>query len=188
MGKHLISHLEGNVFGWFASWFYQREYRIIVVGLDGAGKTTIMRLLQTGKITTTVPSNHPTYVLAIGFNVDSFNIDQFKVEMWDLGGQSSIRAYWRCYLANTDGIVFVVDSADPERFIIGKAELMALLKEPEIEGVPVLILSNKSDAEGARSAVQVSKALDLASISKRPWSIHQSSAKSGQGIKEGIKW
>ena len=108
--------------------------------------------------------------------------------MWDLGGQSSIRAYWRCYLTNTDGIVFVVDSADADRFVIGKAELMALLKEPEIEDVPVVILSNKSDVEGARSAVQVSKALDLSAISKRPWSIHQSSAKSGQGIKEGVKW
>lgn len=108
--------------------------------------------------------------------------------MWDLGGQSSIRAYWRCYLTNTDGVVFVVDSADPDRFVVGKAELMALLKESEIEGVPVLILSNKSDVVGSRTAVQVSKALDLTSISKRPWSIQQSSAKSGQGIKDGLKW
>ena len=108
--------------------------------------------------------------------------------MWDLGGQSSIRSYWRCYLNDTDGIVFVVDCADPDRFVIGKAELMALLKEPEINGVPVLIFSNKSDLEGARTAVQVSKSLDLACISKRPWSIHQTSAKSGQGIKDGIKW
>ena len=102
--------------------------------------------------------------------------------MWDLGGQSSIRAYWRCYLNNTDGIVYVVDSVDSERFMISKAELMALLKEQEIANVPVLILSNKSDLEGSMPPVQVSKALDLAGISKRPWFIQQSSAVIGHGI------
>ena len=81
-----------------------REMRILILGLDGAGKTTILYRLQAGEVVTTIPT--------IGFNVETVTYKNLKFQVWDLGGQTSIRPYWRCYYTNTDAIIYVVDSAD----------------------------------------------------------------------------
>jgi GTPase SAR1 family protein len=78
--------------------------RILILGLDGAGKTTILYRLQAGEVVTTIPT--------IGFNVETVTYKNLKFQVWDLGGQTSIRPYWRCYYTNTDAIIYVVDSAD----------------------------------------------------------------------------
>lgn len=64
----------------------------------------------------------------IGFNVETLQYKNIKFQVWDLGGQTSIRPYWRCYYPNTDAIIFVVDSADTERLNIAKQELSAMLE------------------------------------------------------------
>ena len=78
------------------------ERRILILGLDGAGKTTILYRLQVGDVVTTIPT--------IGFNVETVTYKKLKFQVWDLGGQASIRPYWRCYYANTDAVIYVVDS------------------------------------------------------------------------------
>lgn len=93
---------------------------LFVTGLDGAGKTTILYRLQVGEVVTTIPT--------IGFNVEQVTYKNLKFQVWDLGGQTSIRPYWRCYYSNTDAIIYVVDSADRDRIGISKDELLYMLR------------------------------------------------------------
>ena len=126
-------------------------------------------------------------------------------QVWDLGGQTSIRPYWRCYFPNTDAIIFVVDSADPDRMEIAKQELKQMLEvelffysrsitdrpnvqEEELKDTILLVFANKQDMRGAYSAAQVSEAMDLASIRGRQWIIQETSASKGKGLFEGFDW
>ena len=76
--------------------------------------------------------------------------------MWDLGGQTEIRPYWRCYYPKTNALVFVIDSSDKERMDVAKQELFLLMQEEDLKGVPIAILANKQDIEGCLTDLQVS--------------------------------
>ncbi|KAJ9069728.1 Arf GTPase arl1 [Entomophthora muscae] len=93
-----------------------KEARILILGLDGAGKTTMLYRMQLGEVVSTIPT--------IGFNVESVTYKNVKFQVWDLGGQTSIRPYWRCYYANTDAVIYVVDSCDRDRISTSKQELL----------------------------------------------------------------
>mgnify|MGYP006191758069 CR=1 FL=1 len=108
--------------------------------------------------------------------------------MWDLGGQTSIRPYWRCYYPNTDAIIFVVDSCDVDRLGIAKQELMAMLEEEELKDAILLVFANKQDSRGALNSRHVSDALGLPEIKSRQWSIQETSALKGSGLFEGFDW
>ena len=125
---------------------------------------------------------------AIGFNVETVSHKNVKFTIWDLGGQSSIRPYWRCYFSNTQAIVYVVDSNDEERLGISKQELSALLEEEELAELPLLVFANKSDLPTALAPGKVSESLGLAGIKNRQWAIFQSSAVKGEGLYEGLDW
>ena len=108
----------GLFFSRLFSMFGEKEARILVLGLDNAGKTTILYRLQVGTVVSTIPT--------IGFNVETVTHNNVKFQVWDLGGQTSIRPYWRCYYPNTQAIVYVVDSADAERLATTKEEFHAI--------------------------------------------------------------
>lgn len=114
------------------------------------------------------------------------SVDQFQV--WDLGGQTSIRPYWRCYYPNTDAIIFVVDSADTERMPVARGELAAMLEEEELKEAILLVFANKQDQKGAMNAEQISDALGLPEVRNRQWSIQETSALKGKGLFEGFDW
>ena len=156
------------------------EARILVLGLDNAGKTTILYRMQVGEVVSTIPT--------IGFNVETVTYKNIKFQVWDLGGQTSIRPYWRCYFPNTQAIIYVVDSSDVERIGTARAELHAILEEEELKNASVLVLANKQDLPGALDAAQVSEGLGLSGVKTRQWSIKASSALKGEGIWEGMDW
>ena len=166
----------------FQSLFGSKEVRILILGLDNAGKTTILYRLQndSDENIQTIPT--------IGFNVEVLQYKNIKFQVWDLGGQTSIRPYWRCYYPNTDAIIFVVDSCDVERLGIAKQELMAMLQEEELKDAILLVFANKQDSRGALNAEQVSDALGLPDIKNRQWSIQETSALRGAGLFEGFDW
>ena len=108
--------------------------------------------------------------------------------MWDLGGQTSIRPYWRCYYSNTDAIIYVVDSADRERLGLSKEELVSMLEEEELKDAALLVFANKQDIEGALSVTEVSEGLGLSALKTRQWHICKTSAVKGDGLHEGLDW
>ena len=129
-----------------------------------------------------------SYLLAIGFNVETVQYKNIKFQVWDLGGQTSIRPYWRCYYANTDAVIYVVDSVDRDRVSTAKEELMAMLEEDELKDASLLVFANKQDMHGAMSSAEVSDALGLSTLMNRQWSIYKTSAVKGEGLTEGLDW
>mmetsp|Transcript_6798 Transcript_6798/g.15696 ORF Transcript_6798/g.15696 Transcript_6798/m.15696 type:complete len:182 (-) Transcript_6798:14-559(-) len=157
-----------------------KEVRVLVLGLDNAGKTTILYRLQINEVVTTTPT--------IGFNVETLTYKNIKFQVWDLGGQSSIRPYWRCYYPNTNAIIYVVDSADSDRVSTAKEELLSMLEEEELRDAALVVFANKQDLPGALDQAQISEQLGLSTIRNRQWAIFQTSAIKGEGLFEGLDW
>ncbi|KAK9318232.1 ADP-ribosylation factor family-domain-containing protein [Lipomyces starkeyi] len=172
----------GQVLGRVLSklWGGDKEIRILILGLDGAGKTTILYRLQIGEVITTVPT--------IGFNVETLTYKNLKFNVWDLGGQTSIRPYWRCYYANTAAVIFVVDATDRDRINTCRDELKEMLNEEELADSALLVFANKQDQPGAMTAPEVSQTLGLVGMKDRSWSIVACSAIKGEGLTEGLDW
>lgn len=168
----------GVLFSRLFSYFGDREARILVLGLDNAGKTTILYKMQVGTVVSTIPT--------IGFNVETVSHKNVKFQVWDLGGQTSIRPYWRCYYPNTQAIIYVVDSSDVERIGTSSEEFHALLEEEELKDAILLVFANKQDLPGALSDAEVAEQLGLSSIKNRTWSIFKCNALSGEGITAGL--
>merc|ERR1711935_754919 len=125
----------------FGRLFAKKEMRILTVGLDAAGKTTILYKLKLGEIVTTIPT--------IGFNVETVEYKNISFTVWDVGGQDKIRPLWRHYYQNTQGLIFVVDSSDRERIQESHDELHKMLNEDELRDAIVLVFANKQDLPNA---------------------------------------
>eukprot|EP00439_Symbiodinium_sp_Y106_P075829 s1667_g15.t1 len=158
----------------------EREARILMLGLDNAGKTTILKTLSQEDISHIMPTQ--------GFNIKSLVQDGFKLNVWDIGGQKTIRPYWSNYFESSDALVYVIDSSDRRRLEESGQELRELLAEDKLGGIPLLVFANKQDLLQATPADEIAAALDLASISDRTWTIQACSAKDGAGLEDGMQW
>lgn len=157
-----------------------QEARLLVLGLDNSGKTTILKKLSDEDISHIMPTQ--------GFNIKSLMHEGFKLNVWDIGGQKSIRPYWRNYYDQTDALVYVIDSADSRRLEETGVELQQLLDEEKLSSVPVLIMANKQDLLNAASAAEISTSLNLNAIRERNWNILPCSAKTGEGLQDAMEW
>ena len=158
----------------------KKDVRIVMVGLDAAGKTTILYQLRMGQTIKTIPT--------IGFNVETLEYKGVNFTVWDVGGQDKIRVLWKHYYQNTDGLIFVVDSNDRDRMEDAAEELKKMLDEKELKDCAVLIFANKQDINGALSPGEVSEKLGMSNLKGRSWLVQGSSAITGQGLKEGLDW
>eukprot|EP01017_Pseudomicrothorax_dubius_P040432 TRINITY_DN6321_c0_g1_i2.p1 TRINITY_DN6321_c0_g1~~TRINITY_DN6321_c0_g1_i2.p1 ORF type:complete len:179 (+),score=57.00 TRINITY_DN6321_c0_g1_i2:168-704(+) len=158
----------------------EKEARILVLGLDNSGKTTILKTLSDEDISQVSPTQ--------GFNIKNLSHEGFKLCVWDVGGQKSLRAYWSNYFEGTDALVYVIDSADRKRLAESGAELQKLLEEDDLAGVPLLIFANKQDLIQALPAEEISDTLNLQNIKARQWSIVACSAQTKEGLQEGMEW
>ncbi|GAA96052.1 uncharacterized protein L969DRAFT_103222 [Mixia osmundae IAM 14324] len=156
--------------------FGKKEMRILMVGLDAAGKTTILYKLKLGEIVTTIPT--------IGFNVETVEYKNISFTVWDVGGQDKIRPLWRHYFQNTQGIIFVVDSNDRERVSEAREELQRMLNEDELRDALLLVFANKQDLPNAMNAAEITDKLGLHSLRSRTWFIQSTCAVSGDGLYE----
>jgi len=166
--------------GIFAKLFGKKEARILMVGLDAAGKTTILYKLKLGEIVTTIPT--------IGFNVETVQYKKISFTVWDVGGQDKIRPLWRHYFQGTQGLIFVVDSNDRERASEAAEELGKMLREEELKDVILLVLANKQDLPNAMSVAEITDKLGLHSLGNRKWYIQATCATTGDGLYEGLDW
>ncbi|POS85829.1 ADP-ribosylation factor 1 [Erysiphe pulchra] len=158
----------------------KKEMRILMVGLDAAGKTTILYKLKLGEIVTTIPT--------IGFNVETVEYKNIQFTVWDVGGQDKIRPLWRHYFQNTQGIIFVVDSNDRDRVVEAREELQRMLNEDELRDAILLVFANKQDLPNAMNAAEITDKLGLHSLKQRAWYIQSTCATSGDGLYEGLEW
>ena len=160
----------------------KKEVRILMVGLDAAGKTTILYKLMLGELVTAIPT--------VGFNVETVEYKNIKFTMWDVGGQDVIRPLWVHYYQNTDAIIFVVDSHDrePDRIQDARDELHKLMNEDQLKDAALLVLANKQDLPKAMTLNDLSEKLGLADFRGRDWYAQACCAKTGEGLYQGLDW
>jgi small GTP-binding protein len=199
----------GSFFSSLFDGFGTRDMRILMIGLDAAGKTTILYKLKLGEVNmSTIPTigfnvetvkyKNVKYVLLLTFTVCSalLSLPVFvscaypllSFTVWDIGGQDKIRALWKHYYNGSEGIIFVVDSNDRERIDQAALELEKLLRDDELRGAALLVLANKQDLPNAMTVAEVSAKLGLHSLRSRQWYIQATCATTADGIYEGLDW
>ena len=141
------------------------ETRVIVVGLNGSGKTTIVQRLKHGKL------NDSEIIPTIGFNCECVEYKKIIFSLWDLGGSQEARGFWRLYYEGTQAIVFVVDSSDLTRMDEAREDLHRMMMEHELWDAPLLVLANKQDEQHAASTREITEHLQLFALSSRNWYI-----------------
>ncbi len=158
-----------------------------MIGLDAAGKTTVLYKLKLGEVLNTIPT--------IGFNVETVQYGRTSFTVWDVGGRGGARPLWRHYCQNSSAVILVVDSTDRERLDDTleyansvKSELHYLLTLPDLAGLPLLVLANKQDLPNAMSVKEVASRLELDKICDRQVYSQSCCAKSGDGLYEGLDW
>jgi Arf/Sar family protein len=164
----------------FDTFFGKSEMRVVMLGLDAAGKTTILYKLHIGEVLSTVPT--------IGFNVEKVQYKNVMFTVWDVGGQEKLRPLWRHYFNNTDGLIYVVDSLDRDRISKAKAEFQAIIRDPFMLNSVILVFANKQDMKGAMTAMEVCEGLGLFELKNRKWHIQGTCALRGDGLYEGLDW
>ncbi len=160
--------------------FSKRDVRVAMIGLDAAGKTTVLGQLKFGETQTTIPT--------IGFNVDTVEYKNLKMNVYDVGGQERLRPLWRHYYTNCDAIIFVVDSADRERIKVAAAELHNALSDDQLRHASVLVYANKQDMPNAVPPSELQELLKLRDLRSRKWFVQGATATNGRGLFEGLDW
>ncbi|KAI1934553.1 ADP-ribosylation factor, Arf Arf6 [Ophidiomyces ophidiicola] len=189
-----VSKLMGKIFG-------SKEMRLLMLGLDAAGKTTILYKLKLNQDVTTIPT--------VGFNVESVTYKNVKFNVWDVGGQDKIRPLWRHYFSGTQGLIFVIDSNDRSRIDEARQELHRIILDREMKEALLLVFANKQDIQGgefglgiaylqpvnvlltprvAMDPKEVTEKLQLNQLKDRIWFVVPSCATTGEGLFEGLAW
>lgn len=163
-----------------------RSLHIVILGLDCAGKTTVLYRLRFNEFLNTVPTK--------GFNAERVRLPldgsrrRASFHLWDVGGQEKLRPLWRAYTRGADGLVFVVDSVDAERLEEARTELHKVARLAENHGVPVLVVANKQDLRGSLAPAQIQEALALSELGPAtPWHLQPACAIIGEGLGEGLQ-
>lgn len=165
----------------FAKMVDAEDARILMVGLDCVGKTTMLYRMKQGEVVVTAPT--------IGFNVESVQFQNMNLTVWDVGSQNDkIRPLWNHYFRQTQGIIFAVDSTDRARIQVARDELMQMLQEKHLQNTPVLVLANKQDLPSAMSVDEVADKLGLSSLQRGGWTVKPTCAVDGIGLSDGLDW
>ncbi|OJA09677.1 hypothetical protein AZE42_07767 [Rhizopogon vesiculosus] len=159
-----------SVLSWFSSIFFSKSAEISVVGLQASGKTSFVNVITSGQPTLTQWSED--VVPTIAFNYRKVRKNAVTLKIWDVAGQPKFRSMWERYCNGVDAVVFVVDSADQEKFDTVRFELHQLLAQPSLAGVPLLVLGNKNDIPSHASVKDLIRDLQLDKIKDRPVSCY----------------
>ncbi|CAI0405536.1 unnamed protein product [Linum tenue] len=155
---------------WLRSLFFKQEMELSLIGLQNAGKTSLVN------------------VVAVGFNMRKVTKGNVTIKLWDLGGQPRFRSMWERYCRAVSAIVYVVDAADHDNLSISRSELHDLLSKPSLSGIPLLVLGNKIDKSGALSKQALTDEMGLKSITDREVCCFMISCKNSTNIDSVIDW
>ena len=180
----MVSYISGffkSVLGYLG--LYNKKANIVFLGLDNAGKTTLLGVLKNDKVTQTKPTYHPCS--------EELKMGNIRFKTHDLGGHESARKIWKDYFPAVDGILFLVDSADPDRFDEAKKELEEVCNTPQLEKIPIAVLGNKADKNGAVQEYDLKQGLDFDSIklkNPRPMELFMTSVTKKAGYNVALEW
>jgi len=190
--------------------FSTSEYSVLLLGLDNAGKTTLLEQIKAAHS----PHLHPNFktVPTVGQNVSTITLPDLYLKIWDVGGQHSLRGLWQHYYASCHAIVFVIDSTDVGDADISKIGrdggagdeygrleecrlvLEDVLQNADAEGVPLLVLANKQDREDCVEVVRIKEGFVRKVFegekggSVRDSRVLPCSALTGTGVEEAVEW
>jgi ADP-ribosylation factor-like protein 8 len=170
-----------TLYDWLLRTFWATELDVTLIGLQNAGKTSLLRVLSGGEFTI---DSIPT----VGFNMKRVQRGHVTLKCWDIGGQPRFRSMWERYCRGVNAIVFIVDLEDTQLHPAAKDELHSLMRQRSLEGIPLLVLGNKSDLPGTMSTDELIHTLELEDISGRHVSCYSISAKEETNLEAVVQW
>jgi ADP-ribosylation factor-like protein 8 len=168
---------------WLKGLFWKQEMELTLVGLQNAGKTTLLNVISDGKLKPekdTIPT--------VGLNTRKVSKGNVSIKLWDIGGQPRFRAMWERYCRGVNSIVYVVDAADHPNIESARNELHELMNKPALANIPLLVLGNKIDKPEALSVEELTERMDLRSLSEREVCCYSISAKNNVNIDITLDW
>lgn len=169
----------GNPFSYIKKLFSKKEAKVLMLGLDAAGKTTILYQLKLGVTVETIPT--------MGFVYESIQHKNFKLSVWDVAGQDSLRSLWKHYYQNTKAVIFVVDSSDKERIDLARNELHNIINDEELKDAVLLLLANKMDLNVLK-AQEVANFMEFEKVKNTKKKCIGVTGLTGDGLMEALDW
>eukprot|EP01035_Chromulina_nebulosa_P017822 gene17822-23433_t len=167
--------------------FTKPTIHILIIGLDHAGKSTILEKIKTlfGKIHGLPPEKIPP---TIGMNLAKINYQGSQVVIWDLGGQIKMRSIWEKYYDEANAVIFVIDSSDTNRFIEAKLALISACENETLKSIPIVIFANKVDLQSKLTIDEIYDSFSEIRGKLDKNTIYRVSGYTGQGLEEAVKF
>ena len=176
-----VKGMVNSVLGYLG--LYNKKANIVFLGLDNAGKSALLHVLKTDRVTQTRPTIHP--------HSEELKMGNLVLNTYDLGGHETARKIWKDYFPAVNAILFLVDSVDVKRFPEAYKELNDILETPELVNIPIAILGNKIDMAGAVSIEELKAALhydELMAKENRPMEVFMTSVTKKIGYSNALEW
>ncbi|KAG8197951.1 hypothetical protein JTE90_020326 [Oedothorax gibbosus] len=165
---------------WFRSFLWHKEMEITIVGLQDAGKTSLVNIITKNPCIDTIPT--------IGFNARTVSYGRTSIKLWDLGGERRFRSMWERYCRGVDAILYMVDAANLQTLAESARELQFLMKKQQLAEIPILVLGNKIDLPNAISENDFIDRMGLSAIENHKVCCYMTSCKNKENIEKVVEW